>query len=67
VQDTEDEFYYVRARCAEALGYIAVETPEAVTDPDILADLRIGLAFDEPEGKEKLAKALAHVALGGPG
>ncbi|WP_284011394.1 HEAT repeat domain-containing protein [Haloarcula pelagica] len=63
----DDEFYYVRARCAEALGYVAVEAPERVTDPETLADLRIGLAFDEPEVKEKLAKALAHVALGDPG
>jgi HEAT repeat protein len=62
----EDEFYYVRARCAEALGYVAVEAPEAVTDPETLADLRIGLEFDEPEVKEKLAKALAYVALGDP-
>jgi HEAT repeat protein len=62
----EEEFYYVRARCAEALGYVAVDAPEAVTDPDTLADLRIGLAFDGPEVKEKLAKALAHVALGDP-
>jgi len=61
-----DEFYYVRARCAEALGYIAVEAPEEVTNPDTLADLRIGLEFDEPEVKEKLAKALTYVALGDP-
>ncbi|ESP89743.1 HEAT repeat domain-containing protein [Candidatus Halobonum tyrrellensis] len=60
----EDEFYYVRARCPEALGYVAVKAPETVTDPDTLADLRIGLEFDEPEVKEKLAKALAYVALG---
>jgi hypothetical protein len=62
----DDEFYYVRARCAEALGYVAVDAPEAVTGPETLADLRIGLAFDEPEVREKLAKALAHVALGDP-
>jgi HEAT repeat protein len=62
----EDEFYYVRARSAEALGYVALEHPTAVDDPAILADLRIGLAFDEPEVREKLAKALEHVALGDP-
>jgi HEAT repeat protein len=62
----DGEFYYVRARCAEALGYVAVESPETVTDPETLADLRIGLEFDEPEVKEKLAKALAYVALGDP-
>jgi hypothetical protein len=62
----DEEFYYVRARCAEALGYIAVESPEEVTDPETLADLRIGLEFDEPEVKEKLAKALAYVAVGDP-
>jgi len=62
----DEEFYYVRARCAEALGYVAVDSPEDVTDPETLADLRIGLAFDEPEVKEKLAKALAFVALGDP-
>jgi HEAT repeat protein len=62
----EDEFYYVRARAAEALGYVALEHPEAVASPELLADLRIGLAFDEPEVKEKLAKALEYVALGDP-
>ena len=62
----DEEFYYVRARCAEALGYVALEHPEAVTDPEILADFRIGLSFDEPEVKEKLAKALECVALGDP-
>lgn len=62
----ESEFYYVRARCAEALGYVALEHPEAVSDPTTLADLRVGLSFDEPEVREKLAKALACVALGDP-
>jgi len=62
----DEEFYYVRARCAEALGYVAVDSPEEVTDPETLADLRIGLTVDEPEVKEKLAKALAFVALGDP-
>lgn len=62
----DEEFYYVRARSAEALGYVAVESPEAVADPQTLADLRVGLTFDEPEVKTKLAKALAHVALGDP-
>lgn len=62
----DEEFYYVRARSAEALGYVAIESPEVVTDPETLADLRIGLEFDEPEVKEKLAKALAYVALGDP-
>lgn len=61
-----EEFYYVRARCAEALGYIAVESPEEAIDPETLADLRIGLEFDEPEVKEELAKALVYVALGDP-
>ena len=63
----DDEFYFVRARCAEALGYVAVDSPEEVADPETLADLRVGLQFDEPEVKEKLAKALAHVAIGDPG
>lgn len=63
----DEEFYYVRARCAEALGYTAVDSPEEVTNPETLADLRIGLSFDESEVKEKLAKALAYVALGNPG
>jgi hypothetical protein len=62
----DEEFYYVRARSAEALGYIALEHPETVASPELLADLRIGLSFDEPEVKEKLAKALEHVALGDP-
>ncbi|MFC4360507.1 HEAT repeat domain-containing protein [Halobium salinum] len=62
----DEEFYYVRARSAEALGYLAVEAPEAVTSPETLADFRIGLRFDEPEVRAKLAKALAYVALGNP-
>ncbi|MFC7139688.1 HEAT repeat domain-containing protein [Halosimplex aquaticum] len=62
----DDEFYYVRARSAEALGYVALERPDAVASPDLLADLRVGLAFDEPEVREKLAKALEFVALGDP-
>ncbi|AJF27538.1 HEAT domain-containing protein (plasmid) [Haloarcula sp. CBA1115] len=62
----ESEFYYVRARCAEALGYVAVDHPDAVVSPEVVADLRIGLEFDKPEVREKLAKALAHVAMGRP-
>lgn len=62
----EDEFYHVRARSAEVLGYIALENPDAVASPEILAELRIGLSFDEPEVKEKLAKALEYIALGNP-
>lgn len=62
----EDEFYFVRARSAEALGYVALEHPDAVASPEVVADLRIGLEFDEPEVREKLAKALEHVALGDP-
>ena len=63
----EDEFYYVRARSAEALGYVALEHPDTVATPELLADLRVGLEFDEPEVAEKLARALAFVALGDPG
>jgi HEAT repeat protein len=63
----DEEFYFVRARAAEALGYVAVEHPGAVASPDLVADLRVGLAFDEPEVAEKLAKALAYVAIGDPG
>ncbi|UOO94666.1 HEAT repeat domain-containing protein [Halococcus dombrowskii] len=62
----DEEFYYVRARSAEALGYVALDHPDTVATPELLADLRIGLSFDEPEVKEKLAKALEHVALGDP-
>jgi hypothetical protein len=62
----EREFYYVRARCAEALGYVALDRPEEVSDPATLAELRVGLSFDESEVREKLAKALACVALGDP-
>jgi HEAT repeat protein len=58
--------HYVRARCAETLGYVGVDHPSAVGGPDILAELRVGLAFDESEVREKLAKALAHVAIGDP-
>ncbi|WP_276270859.1 HEAT repeat domain-containing protein [Haloarcula litorea] len=62
----ETEFYYVRARCAEALGYLALAAPDEVGTPERLADLRVGLAFDEPEVREKLAKALECVALADP-
>ncbi|GAB7021089.1 hypothetical protein [Halostagnicola bangensis] len=62
----EAEFYYVRARSAEAIGYVAVEHPVEVTTPTVLAELRIGLSFDEPEVTEKLSKALAYIALGNP-
>jgi HEAT repeat protein len=62
----DTEFYYVRARSAEALGYVALEHPTEIATPDVLADLRVGLAFDEPEVREKLAKALECVALGDP-
>jgi len=63
----DEEFYYVRARAAEALGYVALEHPDSVTSPEVLADLRVGLSFDEPEVKRKLAKALECVAIGDPG
>jgi HEAT repeat protein len=62
----EAEFYYVRARAAEALGYVALERPDAVGSPETLAELRVGLSFDEPEVREKLAKALEGVSLGNP-
>ncbi|WP_435361822.1 sister chromatid cohesion protein PDS5 [Haloarchaeobius sp. DFWS5] len=62
----DDEFYYVRARAAEALGYVARERPSAVDSPEVLADFRVGLSFDEPAVKVKLAKALECVALGNP-
>ncbi|SIQ72945.1 HEAT repeat-containing protein [Haladaptatus litoreus] len=62
----DEEFYYVRARSAEALGYVAREHPDAVASPEVVADLQVGLSFDEPEVKEKLAKALEHIALGDP-
>lgn len=62
----ESEFYFVRARAAEALGYVAVDHPDAVASPDVLADLTVGLSFDELEVRVELAKALEHVALGDP-
>jgi len=62
----DGEFYYVRARSAEALGYVALERPDEVGSPDILADLRVGLSFDDVEVREKLAKALECVAIGDP-
>ncbi|MEE6210052.1 hypothetical protein U3A55_07790 [Salarchaeum sp. III] len=62
----DDEFYFVRARCAEALGYVALDHP-SVASPAVLADLRVGLEFDEPEVRERLAQALECVALGDPG
>jgi len=63
----DDELYFVRARAAEALGYVGLEKPEAVSDPELLAEFRLGLSFDEPELKEKLAKGLECIALGDPG
>ncbi|UVE49857.1 HEAT repeat domain-containing protein [Haloferax larsenii] len=62
----EDEFYYVRARAAEVLGYVALEYPDKVSSPEVLADLRVGLSFDKSEVKEKLAKAIEYVAVGNP-
>jgi len=62
----DEEFYYVRARSAEALGYVALERPDEVGSPEILADLRVGLSFDDVEVREKLAKALECVAIGDP-
>jgi HEAT repeats len=61
-----DEFYFVRARAAEALGNVALEHTDEVASPAVVAELQIGLSFDEPEVKEKLAKALADIALGDP-
>lgn len=62
----DGEFYYVRARSAEALGYVALDRPDSVASPEVMADLQVGLSFDEPEVKEKLAMALEYVALGDP-
>ncbi|WP_423746321.1 HEAT repeat domain-containing protein (plasmid) [Haladaptatus sp. SPP-AMP-3] len=62
----DDELYFVRARAAEALGNVALDHPDAVASPEVVAELQIGLSFDEPEVKEKLAKALADIALGDP-
>ncbi|ELZ85009.1 HEAT domain containing protein [Haloferax elongans ATCC BAA-1513] len=62
----EDEFYYVRARAAEVLGYVALEYPDEVSSPEVLANLRVGLSFDKSEVKEKLAKAIEYVAVGKP-
>ncbi|EMA40120.1 HEAT repeat domain-containing protein [Halococcus hamelinensis] len=62
----DEEFYYVRARSAEALGYVALAHPETVASPAVLADLRVGLSFEGSEVREKLAKALELVATGSP-
>ncbi|WP_276255932.1 HEAT repeat domain-containing protein [Halomontanus rarus] len=62
----DDEFYYIRARAAEALGFAALENPDAVASPETLADLRVGLRFEDAEVRVKLAKALEYVALGDP-
>jgi len=62
----DGEFYYVRARSAEALGYVALDRPDEVASPGVLADLRVGLSFDDAEVRNKLAKALEHVAIGDP-
>lgn len=62
-----EEFYFVRARAAEALGFVALAAPGSVATPEVVAELRIGLSRDQPELRRKLAKALALVALGDPG
>lgn len=64
--DDESEFYYVRGRCAEALGYVALERPSDVSSPEILAAFRVGLSFEEAPVRERLAKAIECVALGDP-
>lgn len=62
----EYEFYFVRARAAETLGYVARAHVDAVATPETLADLRVGLSFDEPQVREQLAKTLAFVAIEDP-
>lgn len=62
----EEEFYYVRARSAEALGYVAIEYSEEVATPELLADLRIGLSFDEPEVKSEAGESVGVCRVGEP-
>ncbi|WP_254542928.1 HEAT repeat domain-containing protein [Halomarina pelagica] len=61
-----DDFYFVRARSAEALGLLARRRPDAIDSTTVLARLVVGLSFDEPEVERKMAKALADVAIGEP-
>lgn len=60
----DDEFYYVRARAAQALGRVACATGEA--DPALVARLLNGLTLEREESRERYAGALADVALGAP-
>lgn len=60
----DDEFYYVRARAAQALGRVARGTGEA--DPTLVARLLNGLSLEREESRERYAGALADVAIGAP-
>jgi HEAT repeat protein len=60
----DDEFYYVRARAAQALGRVARATGEA--DPALVARLLNGLTLEREESRERYAGALADVSLGAP-
>lgn len=62
----DEELSFVRARAAETVGAVAVEHPEEAATPAVLADLTIGLAFDEPEVRTELARALERIAVGDP-
>jgi hypothetical protein len=61
----DDDFYYVRARTAQALGRVA--RARGTVDPSLLARLLNGLDFEREESRERYAGALADCALADAG
>lgn len=62
-----DEFYFVRGRSAEAVGYIVHEYPDAEGIPSTVGiTLFDALSLDESEVRRKVAKAISMVACSRP-
>jgi len=62
-----DEFYFVRGRSAEAVGYLVHEYPGAEgVPPTVAVTLFDALSLDEPEVRRKVAKAISMVACSRP-
>jgi HEAT repeat protein len=62
----DDDFYFVRGRAAEALGYVALADPEAIDTTTVLARLLNALSLDRAETRHHVAGALARIALADP-
>lgn len=63
----DDDFYYVRGRAAETLGYVALADPDAIDRATVVARLLNALSLDRPEIRQHVAAAVARIALGDPG